>query len=546
MICSLPLDENTDCRSKIVVATQEKVIPRPSPILLPAMSSCTAPKFETAIRTAGSSLTLSNQAELVSFSRRVISGASQLTLSNAIVRLFSIVSMPILTRLLSPQAYGVTALAGTVISLLSVFALSGIDVGYARAYNSAQPPSGANVEHYCWRFAILGALLASAFGAGMWWCFNKDIANQDSRLAILVAVGIALSAAQAMAQTRARLAVKYRALAVTIISSGIISTVASIGIAVTWRQDALALLIPMLVSYLVPVLWLGVPPIAELMKPSGLTRNQSASLIKIGLAAVVTAPMYWLLSSSDRWFLQYYHGAEAVGIYSIGYSVAVVGMTINSAVISVWFPEASREFEQDPERAKVTLGRLMSRIVAAMALIWLMGSAAGGDIIRCLADARFHTSAQFVPFIAGGVFFYGTSQLALYELVLVNQFKWAALWWFVGGLVCAVLNLTLVPRYAGGGAALAQSVSFAFICIAIFTTSQAKYSIQLTWSRLAIVMLADLVAGVFLASPWHRTAPVSLLMKVPVIMAVASITAWVIAPDWCAGGIKYLRRPKLA
>ena len=166
-----------------------------------------------------------------------------------------------------------------------------------------------------------------------------------------------------MAQTRARLAGRYRAMALTTIATGIICMAASIGIAAIWRQDALALLLPMLLGYLIPVLLLGTPSIAGLAKPSGLTRNEGAALIKIGLAGVVTAPMYWLLSSSDRWFLQHYHGAEAVGVYSIGYNVGIVGMMVKSAVMSVWLPEAAREYEQDPARAQVTLGRLMSRLV---------------------------------------------------------------------------------------------------------------------------------------------------------------------------------------
>ena len=237
---------------------------------------------------------------------------------------------------------------------------------------------------------------------------------------------------------------------------------ASIGIAAIWRQDALALLLPMLLGYLIPVLLLGTPSIAGLAKPSGLTRNEGAALIKIGLAGVVTAPMYWLLSSSDRWFLQHYHGAEAVGVYSIGYSVAIVGMMVNGAVMSVWLPEAAREYEQDPARAQVTLGRLMSRLVALMALIWLVVAAAGGDIVRWLANERFHAAADYVPYIAGGVFFYGVLHLANTGLLLAKQLNWAALWWLAGGLVCTLLNLALVPRYGGVGAAVTQSRELRF------------------------------------------------------------------------------------
>src|SRR5439155_15665014 len=157
----------------------------------------------------------------MTFTRRLISATTQFTLSNGVVRLLSIVTIPILTALLSPQAYGVAALAGTVISLVSVFGMAGVDMSYARAYHSAQPPSGVGVEHYCWRFAILGALLTAVVGAVAWWFFNRDSVALDRRLAILVAVGIVFSVANTMAQTRARLAGRYRAIALTILATGI-------------------------------------------------------------------------------------------------------------------------------------------------------------------------------------------------------------------------------------------------------------------------------------------------------------------------------------
>ena len=116
------------------------------------------------------------------------------------------------------------------------------------------------------------------------------------------------------------------------------------------------------------------------------------------------------------------------------------------------------------------------------------------------------------------------------------------MWWLAGGLVCTLLNLALVPRYGGVGAAVTQSASFGLISLAILATSQAKFRIHLDWSRLATAMLVILAAGVFLAPPWHGTAPYSLLMKFPIGIAVAVIVAWTTAPDWCVKGIDYLRR----
>ena len=473
----------------------------------------------------------------MTFSRRVLSGTFQLTLSSGVMRLLAIVTMPILTGVLNPTAYGVAALAGTVISLASVFALAGIDNSYKRAYYSAQPPSGDVVEHYCWRFAIAAGMVSGVLGAVVCWNFIE----KDLKLAILVAMGIISAVANTMTHVRAQLAGRYRAIAVVMIIASGIGAAASISIALWWRRDALALILPMVLSYLLQVLLLGMPSIAGLLKPSDLPPDAGVALVKIGIAGVVTSPMYWLLSSSDRWFLQHYHGAAAVGVYSLGYSVSTIGAMVNTAVMGVWLHEAAREFERDQEQAKAILGRLVSRLFAAMAVIWLVVAAAGGDIIRLLANERFHASVEFVPFIAGGVFFYGTSQLMAFELMLVKQFKWAALWWFVGGVVCTLLNIVMVPRWSGLGAAMAQSASFAFISFGILAIAQAKYPIQLAWWRLALVMITILIAGLFLVPRWHAVPSVSLLMKFPIEIAVASFTACITAPDWCARGIEYIR-----
>jgi O-antigen/teichoic acid export membrane protein len=480
----------------------------------------------------------------MTFSRRLAFGTTQLTLSYGVVRLLTLVTMPILTTLLNPRAYGVAALVTTVISLVSVFGLAGIEMSYTRAYHSAQPPSGVVVEQFCWRFATIGALLAATFGAIAWLLFNPDSAAQDHSLTILLAFGVLLSVANTMSLMRAQLAGRYRAIAATGIATGIICPMASIGIAAVWRQDSLALLIPLVLGNLIAVLILGVPAIAGLSKPAGLTWQEGASLIKIGIAAVVTAPMYWLLASSDRWFLQYFHGVEAVGIYSVAYSVAIIGAIVNGAAFAVWLPEASREYEQDRERARVTLGRLMSRLMAAMALVWLTVAAAGGDVVRWLTDDRFHGAAEFVPYIAGGVFFYGVSQLAVSGLTLAKQLKWAALCWVVGGLASALLNYVFVPAYGGVGAAMTQSASFGLISFALLATSQWKYRIKLEWGRLALITAIVLGAGASLAPAWSRVAPFSLLMKLPFGMVVAAIVFWIAAPDWSLRALNYLRYPR--
>ncbi len=480
----------------------------------------------------------------MTLTRRLLSGTFQIALSTGITRLFAIAALPVLTTLLTPQAYGVAALAGTAISLVAVLALAGIDMSYARAYLSTIPPNGEQVERFCWRFTVMMTLPAAVLAGIAWLIFSKRAVELNSDLAILITLAIALTTLNSMSHTRARLNGRYRALSVALVLSGLITTAASIGIAALWRRDATAIILSLILGYVISVLILGTPSPEFLLKPSGLRSGEGIDVLKIGIAGVITAPMFWLLSSSDRWFLQHYRGTETVGIYAVGYSVGFVGMMVNSALSTVWLPEATREYEHDPILAQTTLGRLISRLFALMAITWLAVAGAGSDAVRWLANERFHAAAEVVPYVAGGIFFYGAAHLAMFGLLLAKQSKWAAAWWLVGGVICTILNFTLVPRFGSMGAAVTQTISFACICLGILLSSQSKYRMKVDWIRLGVTIAIILGAGYFMIPSWHQLPVQSLLLKFPFGVAVSAMVVWVIAPDWFLRAIGTVRRAR--
>ncbi len=180
----------------------------------------------------------SSSVDQMSLTRRLFTGTVYLTISNGIVRLLSIITLPILTSLLSPRAYGIATLAGTVISIGSVIALAGIDMSYARTYHSAQPPNGIIAEHFCWRFAILAGLIAAPISGIAWWILTKHSRELEGWLGILLGLGVLISIANTMSMTRTRLAGQYLRLSLAIVVSGSVTAVVTIGIA-TWRHDAI-------------------------------------------------------------------------------------------------------------------------------------------------------------------------------------------------------------------------------------------------------------------------------------------------------------------
>ncbi len=460
----------------------------------------------------------------MSIVRRVAFGTAQLALANVFVRLLSVFTMPVLTRLLEPGAYGTAAMAATMISLMSVFALAGADVSYIRAYHSNGPASGKRAEALIWRFAIGGSLAASIVTAAGWHFFASAV-PLPAYAGWLAAAGTVLSVLSTMAMARARLRDRHKALSIATVFAGIFSIGVAVGLAYCGWSNELPLILSLLVSYLAPVLVLGVPPLSELWKRSGLSFAERRHVLSIGFATIVTAPAWWLISSSDRWVLGYFHGVATTGIYSVGYNVAVVGMTLNTAVLAVWTPEAARLFDSSSAYKIHQLGSITEGMLAAFACTWLAVTVSGGDIVRLLAAPAFHEGAQVIPLIAASVFFHGVAHLANTIYLLENRVH-STIWWWLGGAAASlVLNMLLVPPMGMLGAALSQFLALAIAGLGLSVHPWRVLAADINWMRLLFVALVTVAPALFMVAPWADKPFASLLLKFPVGLLVALIVA---------------------
>jgi O-antigen/teichoic acid export membrane protein len=353
-------------------------------------------------------------------------------------------------------------------------------------------------------------------GVFAWYLAASKFLAVPAYLGSVVGLGILLAILNIMALTRARLSNRYRAMSISNVVAALGVAAISVGVATWWRQDAFPLILAILVGNLLPVIVLGMPSPKVLTTPSGLSRKERGLIFSVGLAGVVTAPMYWVLSSMDRWILGYIDGAASVGIYSIGYNVAVIGLLLNNAIQSVWLPEATREYERQPETAPVILGQLAERLIVALALMWLAITAAGGDAIRLLVSAEFYSASSLVPVIALGAFFYGVLQLANAALIIKKRLHRAIWWWVAGAVLCFVLNVVLVPSFGRIGSAVTQAVSFAFVASGIVINAQRCMPVHIRGLRLTAILVAIGCAGIMMHGPWSVSPVRSLLFKVPV------------------------------
>jgi len=465
------------------------------------------------------------------FSRSVLEGTGLITIAGGFSRLLSLLSAPILTRLLGPGPYGVVALLGTVTSFASMVGLAGVDHSYARYYFDGTQEERAGVERLCWRLSIAISCVIALVASVGWWMGSASL-GLSGNLAVMVAAGVGLGTLNTMAVTRQRLLGAYHRIAGSIIGASGVGVALAITFAYAWRRDAWSLLLSAVIGNTIGVAIAGLPPRATYFRQSGLSLRRRGEVLRLGLAGSIIGPMYWLMNSVDRWLIGLWWGQESLGVYAFSQSVGMIGLVLNSAITLTWFPEMTRLYDADPSNSSEKIGRMWARLVGLFFGSWLAVSAAGGDVIRLVAAPWFHAGAVFIPWIAGGVLFYGIASLANTGLLLRKRLAPVAVWWVAGAIVNTALTTVLVRAYGALGAAVAGCFSYALIAIGVMATAQVRFHLVIPWRHLAAAGGLALGAGVVMAFPWAGSALASLALKFPVGLACVAAMGWIVAPDW--------------
>ena len=468
-----------------------------------------------------------------SLARRVFSGSGQIAVANGLARIVTLLCFPLLSRWLGPAAYGAYSLASTVVGLASTVGLLGLDMAYARYYLDTHNPDQPAVEAYCWTRAAAAAALCALLATFFWLVISQRFASLDrAAIAIFLPMAIVLSVLSTMATTRVRLQGQYGRLAAAVASAAVASSLVSLLLAALGLRGVVPLLLGALTTSGLSLLMLGWPALAGLCVTAwGLTRSKRHVLLKLGMSCSVTGPLYWLISSSDRWFLALNHSEAEVGVYSIASTLAVMGIMVNAAVHLALFPEASRLVNQSSGDETLRLARLWEQLSVVLLIVMVFVGSLGGPLLRLLTAPSFHSGTSYIPWLACGAFFYGLAGLGNLPFFLVGKMKYVAAFWGLAAGLCLILNSLTIPLFGGLGAAVTQMFTYLALSLLTLTAGRSLMVLPLRWGRLGFVLvlgLAGLVgtARMTIANPF---AELILHLLASVLLGLA--LAWLISPE---------------
>jgi len=382
---------------------------------------------------------------------------------NFIVLLLGFVSLPLITRLMSTDEYGRTSIFQSVVSIIYIFAILGLDQGYIRFFYS----EGVNKIKLFWQCVIppfcIITLLSIAYFIGSDY-FNMLIFERTGLDITLLVIGYCvISVFERIVFLNIRMEQKGKLYS----NLNILSKVLYIAFIVLFvnvlgddfRVVLYALTLPLfIVTTGLLIRFLINSSKDEARKnESVLTENE---LLKYSIPFVPMLLMEWLLTSMDKWSIKIFNGFSETGIYAAAMQIMVIISTIKITFVAFWSPIAMEKYENESEEECKAFFEDIFLKVQFLCMSIAFGLTIFRGIIILILGEKYREAIQIIPFLALmpvlSLLFEMTGQGVKFTKK-IKYFNYAS----IAAIVCNLLgNTILVPMYKGVGAAIATGITY--------------------------------------------------------------------------------------
>lgn len=414
---------------------------------------------------------------------------------NFIVLLLGFISLPLITRVMTEAEYGRTAMFQSVVSVVYIFAILGLDQGYIRFFYK-ENISRKKLFYQCLFPALTLMLFVSAVYFVFSSTFNGFLFERHGLDITLLVVGYAITSIferflflNIRMDQNGKLYSNLNILSKVLYITFIVLFVKILGD--DFRVVLYALTLPLVfvtIGLMIRFLVKNKDEKVSLLKSSNgdITEKE---LLAYSIPFIPMLLMEWLLSSMDRWSIRIFNDFSQIGIYSAAMQIMVIISTIKITFVAFWSPIAMEKYEKETEDVcKPFFADMFDKVQFLCVSIAFLLTSFRGIVVLILGE-RYRSAIRIIPFLAFmpilSLLFEMTGQGVKF-VKKVKYFNYAS---FVAIICNLVGNTLLVPRFKGVGAALATAITYiVYFCIGTYFANKC-YPVAYRFKNFVISLL---------------------------------------------------------
>lgn len=426
--------------------------------------------------------------------KRLLKDASLYSVSSLVARGFSLITVPIYTRILSPADYGALDLLSYLAVLVPLFVGAALDQGIARFYHDAAD----DLERK--RFAS-SALFYTVFVFALFIPFVKPVANLlahewlhdqvGEATIVLVFVLIWANAIFTIANNLLIYLFLSRRYAICSIGNTLVSIGLGFAFVVYFRWGVFGILLGQALSvgvFTLLSLYFGRESYALIFD-----RQSLGKMLTYSLPLVPGTLAFYVMQYVDRYAINQLSGLHDVGLYGIGARVASLVNLFLMGFQGAWSPTIMKNFREEnaPEKFCVVFSYYF--FVVTVILVGL--SLFGKEILLLLTTKTFSEGFIVIPLLTLAAILASIGQYFTYGIQIAKKSHYRLYLNFAALAINVVLNYVLIPPLGIIGASLATVLSLTFMTVVGMWLSQRLYYVPYRWVNIITAAVLAIVVS---------------------------------------------------
>lgn len=383
--------------------------------------------------------------------------------------------LPVMTRYLTPDDYGIVAIFGVMISLLTPFIGMNAHGAYSRAYFAPDRFDSAKYMGTiiifslatwivaCVLFGVFRTPLSALFTFPSNWMWVVPLVALGALLPQIVQVSW-----QVREQPRAY-GIFQNARTLSEVSVALVFVVL---FGMGWQGRVLSRVLVSVLSACVGLYIL----FRKRWLVFSFDRTYLSHALRFGIPLIPHSLAGILNTSIDRLFITHMVGIADTGLYTVGYQIgAFIGLAA-TAFNQAYVPWLFRKLNMNSEQENIKIVKFTYLYFFVIISAALLLGALAPFLMKVLLGVQFQGSAVYVIWIALGYAFNGSYYMVVNYIFYAEKTYILAMVTFTGASINVVFNYFFIRLNGAVGAAQATSLMYFFTFLFVWFLSSKVYS----------------------------------------------------------------------
>lgn len=406
--------------------------------------------------------------------KKLLSNSLIFAIGNFSSRFLNILLVPLYTYYFTTAEYGTVDLVTTTISLMLPIVTLNV---YEAVLRFTMDEEADNRSVFTNSIFILIFTLILALSATL---LVSQFVTIDPLLLKSLAVILCVQSIQTVFSQYARGKGKIKAYALNGIITTFIAGVSNIILIVYLHMGIQGYFISIIISNLFSILYFAkVIDIRGSFDFKSRDKALTKKLLLYSLPLIPNSIMWWLTNASNRYFILFFLGASANGLFAVANKIPSLISMVNSIFFQAWQLSAIEEYNSDEKET------FYSSVFNYFSSVLFLSTACILAVIRpalgFLVEETYFDSWKLVPFLLLSVVyssfssFLGTNYIASKKTTGVFTSS------IVGAIVSVLLNSLLIPWIGIIGSGISSMVSFFVIWLIRLYDTKRFVALKVDW-----------------------------------------------------------------